>query len=102
MRRLVEGGPVLGLIEDVVFETGQVTLQPGDSVTMVTDGVTEALSPEGEEFGDARVETALRDTASRSATLALDALVGSATAWAGVAGCSDDLTVLMLKALQTP
>lgn len=99
MRRLVEGGPVLGLIEDVAFETGEMTLESGDSITMVTDGVTEALSPAGEEFGDGRVEMALRDAAARSATLALQSLVGSATAWAGSAGCSDDLTVLMLKAL---
>ncbi len=99
VRRLVEGGPVLGLIEDVVFETGEVTLRSGESVTMVTDGVTEALSPAGEEFGDDRVETALRDTASLPATEALQSLVSSATTWAGAAGCSDDLTILMLKAL---
>ncbi len=97
--RLVEGGPVLGLLEDVAFETGELTLGPGESVTMVTDGVTEALSVAGEEFGDERVEQVLLEHAGRGADATLQALVGAATDWAGAVGCSDDLTVLMLKAL---
>jgi phosphoserine phosphatase RsbU/P len=97
--RLVEGGPVLGLLEDAAFDTGELSLVPGESVTMVTDGVTEALSAEGEEYGDERVQSALGESHGRSAGAALDDLVASATAWAGAAGCSDDLTVLMLRAL---
>jgi sigma-B regulation protein RsbU (phosphoserine phosphatase) len=99
VRRLTEGGAVLGLLEEVPFQAGEVRLEPGDLVAMVTDGATEALSPAGEEFGDARVEETLRRACGGSAAAAVDSLVSAVTAWAGSVGCSDDLTVLMLKAL---
>ncbi|HET7291884.1 MAG TPA: SpoIIE family protein phosphatase [Vicinamibacteria bacterium] len=95
--RLTDGGPALGLIEDAPYDAGEVTLAPGDLVAMVTDGATEAASESGEEFGDARIESALRGCAGRSAGFALDALMGAVTSWTGAAGCSDDLTVLTLK-----
>ena len=53
--RLTAGGPVLGLLDDVALEAGEVALEPGDLLAVVTDGVTEALSPGGDEFGDERV-----------------------------------------------
>ncbi len=96
--RLGEGGPVLGLLEDATFDTGSIVLAPGESVTMVTDGVTEAATPDGDEFGDERVEAVLHACAERTADDALHSLADAATAWAGAAGCSDDLTILMLKA----
>ncbi len=96
--RLEAGGPALGLIEDACYEEGQLELHPGDLVTMVTDGVTEAESSTGEEFGDSRVEAMLSEAAGGSARSALQELVGAVLEWAGSAGCSDDLTVLTLKA----
>ena len=53
--RLAEGGPALGLLAEGSYEVGEVTLGPGDLVAMVTDGVTEAWSPDDQEFGDDRV-----------------------------------------------
>jgi sigma-B regulation protein RsbU (phosphoserine phosphatase) len=97
--RLECGGPVLGLLEDAAYEVGEVTLAPGDMVVMVTDGVSEAASPDDREFGDERVLEALRPRRGASAAQALDALVAAVMAWTGPAGCSDDLTVLVLKAL---
>jgi serine phosphatase RsbU (regulator of sigma subunit) len=40
---LETGGPVIGLLEDVAYEAGEVTFAPGDLLAVVTDGVTEAL-----------------------------------------------------------
>ncbi len=108
--RLRIGGPVAGLLEDAAFEAGEVTLAPGDLLAAVTDGVTEAMTPAGEppphggpssggeEFGDARALAALRGVRGRPAHAAVDALVEAVDAWTGTAGCSDDLTVLTLKA----
>jgi sigma-B regulation protein RsbU (phosphoserine phosphatase) len=97
-RRLTHGGPVLGLLEDASFEVGTVDLRPGDIVAMVTDGATEALSPEDEEFGDDRVALALR-SGGASAQELLRSLVEAVHAWTGAAGCTDDLTALILKTL---
>jgi sigma-B regulation protein RsbU (phosphoserine phosphatase) len=96
--RLTVGGPVLGLVDDVVLEEGELLLGPGDLLAVVTDGVTEALSPAGEEFGDERVRRVLAETAARGAAATLSAVVAAVDAWAGTAGCTDDLTALILGA----
>jgi sigma-B regulation protein RsbU (phosphoserine phosphatase) len=96
--RLTVGGPVLGLVDDVTLEAGEVAFGPGDLLAAVTDGVTEAASPAGEEFGDERVRRVLAETAGRGAAATLEALVAAVDAWAGAAGCTDDLTALILGA----
>jgi sigma-B regulation protein RsbU (phosphoserine phosphatase) len=54
-------GIVLGLFPEAVFADHTVPLHPGDRLVLTTDGVTEAFSPEGEEFGEERlVEVARR------------------------------------------
>jgi phosphoserine phosphatase RsbU/P len=96
--RLTDGGPVLGLLEDAAFEEGRVTLGAGECVAMVTDGVTEAESESGGEFGDERVLLALADAAPRSAADAVAAIGLAVQKWMGDAKPSDDLTILALKA----
>jgi sigma-B regulation protein RsbU (phosphoserine phosphatase) len=98
--RLTEGGPVLGLLEDAHFEIGALPLSQGDVVAMVTDGATEALSPSDEEFGDGRVQEAI-GRARGSARDLVQALLDAVHAWTGPPGCSDDLTALVLKVLET-
>jgi phosphoserine phosphatase RsbU/P len=97
-QRLRSGGPVVGLLDEAAFEAGEVRLAPGDLLTIVTDGVTEAMAPTGAEFGDGRVLSVLRAARGRSAQDPVDALVAAVGAWTGAAGCSDDLTVLTLRA----
>ncbi|HSB62193.1 MAG TPA: SpoIIE family protein phosphatase [Vicinamibacteria bacterium] len=96
--RLLEGGPALGLLDGASYEAGEVSLQPGDAVAMVTDGVTEANSPDEREFGDERVCETLRALSGRTASAILEGLVAAVNEWAGAAGCSDDLTALVLRA----
>jgi sigma-B regulation protein RsbU (phosphoserine phosphatase) len=96
--RLVDGGPALGLLADASYDVGELRLDPGDVVAIVTDGVTEARSPDESEFGDERVCEALRGPSGGSASAVLDGLVAAVNEWAGAAGCSDDLTALILKA----
>jgi len=97
--RLKRGGPVIGLLDEIELEAGEVSFSPGDLMAVVTDGATEAVSPADEEFGDARVVAALVGTPGRAdAEDALRALVSAVDAWTGAAGCTDDLTVLTLRA----
>lgn len=58
-RTLYPDGPALGLLPDelgVAFETMTVELKPGASLMLFTDGISEALDEEEEEFGVARIE----------------------------------------------
>jgi sigma-B regulation protein RsbU (phosphoserine phosphatase) len=70
----------------------------GDALALVTDGATEAMSPTGEELGDAGVCRALQSSRAGSAGSMLAALLESVHTWTGPAGCSDDLTAVILKA----
>ncbi|HUG52426.1 MAG TPA: GAF domain-containing SpoIIE family protein phosphatase [Vicinamibacteria bacterium] len=97
--RLGAGGPVLGLLEDARYETGEITLAPGELLAMVTDGATEALSPEGEELSDDGVRDLLAAASSEPADSIVRRVAEGVWAWTGEAGCSDDLTLLVLKSV---
>jgi sigma-B regulation protein RsbU (phosphoserine phosphatase) len=97
--RLATGGPALGIIEEAVYEEGDIVLEKGDLVAMVTDGVTEAASVDDCEFGDEHVIEVLRRRREDGAEGALRGLVEAVHAWTGPAGCADDLTALVLRAL---
>ncbi|HKB39955.1 MAG TPA: SpoIIE family protein phosphatase [Gemmataceae bacterium] len=96
--RLLTGGLALGILDELSYETGEVRLEPGDVVAMVTDGVTEANAPDESEFGDERVCETLSPLSGENASTILEGLVTAVNRWVGAAGCSDDLTALILKA----
>ncbi len=49
--QLTEGGMVIGLFEDSQYERGHVKFQPGDILILCTDGITEAMDAQNDEFG---------------------------------------------------
>jgi len=100
--RLLPGGPALGLLAGAEYESGETSLRPGDVLAVVTDGVTEASSADDREFGEDGLLRVLRAHPTQGAAAVLDALVRSVRAWTGPAGCSDDLTALVVKALPHP
>ena len=71
--RLEEGGLIVGAFQDSVYTQGQIDLQPGDRLVMFTDGITEAINGEEEEFGDRR----LVEACLRGRQLSAEALHGS-------------------------
>jgi serine phosphatase RsbU (regulator of sigma subunit) len=97
--RLLEGGPALGLIEGARYDMGQVRLDAGDVLALVTDGVTESTSAGEVEFGDSAVFERLAAASGGGAEALLESVVDAAQAWSGGAGNADDLTALVLKAL---
>jgi phosphoserine phosphatase RsbU/P len=57
VRRLECGGPIVGLFELATFDEETVTLQPGDWLIVFSDGVSEAMSASGDEYGENRIVT---------------------------------------------
>jgi sigma-B regulation protein RsbU (phosphoserine phosphatase) len=100
--RLTQGGPVLGLLEQAPYELGQASLETGDVLALVTDGVTEGFSEDEVELGDRIVFDTLAAAREGSASAILDALVDAVRAGSGDKGCADDLTALIVKALPIP
>jgi len=61
-RRLLSTGLPLALFADRPATASSIQLNPGDNLVLFTDGVTEAINPLKEEFGDSLLlETLLRD-----------------------------------------
>lgn len=58
------GDPMLGFLPDHVYRSGQVDMRPGDTLFLYTDGATEAMSPDEEAFGGARLEALLAENAA--------------------------------------
>ena len=99
LEELEIGGLLLGVFEGAEYERGQVTLAPGDVLAVFTDGVTEAMSPDGEEFHEDRLEKILRETQDQTAQGILNAIRSAIITFTGSSTqLSDDLTLIVLKA----
>jgi serine phosphatase RsbU (regulator of sigma subunit) len=98
VERLTEGGTILGIDAGAAFESGSVTLAPGDLLALFTDGVTEAQGEGDELFGEERIESLLRAGQTRPAAEVLDRLVAAVKTYEGDRGQSDDLTAILVKA----
>ena len=99
MEELEEGGLLLGVMKGMPYEAGTTTLESGDVLAIFTDGVTEAMSPDGEEFEEPRLEAVLREAASGTAQEILEAVRQAIREWTDDAPTlSDDLTMIVVKA----
>jgi phosphoserine phosphatase RsbU/P len=99
LQRLEIGGPVLGIFPEVRYEQGQLQLQPYDSLIAFTDGISEAMTADLEEFGEDRLIAAARMSTQLAAQDAVTALVASTDLFTAGAAQNDDLSVVVLKVL---
>jgi sigma-B regulation protein RsbU (phosphoserine phosphatase) len=94
---LSEGGLVLGIFENIVYDGGEVEMRRGDTLVVYSDGVTETWDPAGEEFG----EESLVALAVRSRTLDAEALqnaiLQAIERFEAGARATDDRTIVVLK-----
>ena len=97
LERLVKGGMALGVLEGTQLEEHAVFLEPDDCLILYTDGITEAFSPEGEMYGEERLQTSAWAADGRSAQAILDAIDESANAFTGDVPLSDDRTLVVLR-----
>ena len=97
IRMLTSGGPVIGVFSDCVYEQETIQMMPGDVLVAYTDGVTEALNQEGEEFGECRLERILSQSAHLSADEIRERVTERVRQFCGSAPQHDDLTFVVLK-----
>jgi phosphoserine phosphatase RsbU/P len=97
IRRLETGGVVLGLFEHASFEEETVQLEPGDLVVLFSDGVTEAMNPENEEFTDDRLIACANAQRGKTPQEVMDALLADVQTFCAGATQSDDVTVVMVR-----
>jgi serine phosphatase RsbU (regulator of sigma subunit)/CHASE2 domain-containing sensor protein len=100
------GGPPLCVLDDFAYETAAAQLGPGDTVLLVTDGLTEALDPHGDLFGMPRVAGLVTDAArvparSEPAQLVAD-LIAALRTFREPVEPADDVTLLAVQWLGPP
>ena len=91
--------PMVGAIDGIDYHEASLQLDQGDALVMFTDGVTEAMNIQNEEFGEERLEDTLDEVALHNCQQIVDAIKADVAAFAGEAEQSDDITVLALKRL---
>jgi len=93
---LVTGGMVLGVAAEAGYQEGTVRLDPGDRLLVYTDGLTEARSPTGEEFGEERLRRAIAGTpAGASGSSLVDNVLARVHAFSA-GRREDDQTILVI------
>ena len=99
VEELSGSGTILGFVSGIRFRSCKLGLQPGDVLLLYTDGVTEALNPAGEMFGEERLRSVLIESGSGSAQELLDAVFGSVADFVNSHRREDDITAVVIKAL---
>jgi sigma-B regulation protein RsbU (phosphoserine phosphatase) len=97
VRRLECGGPIVGLFEGASFDEETVVLSRGDWLVVFSDGVSEALSADDEEYGEGRIVDVIRRHRDVSPQQMLEALFTDVRNFAKGAAQSDDITALVLR-----
>ena len=94
------GGMALGIAPEPVFASNltenSLTLAPGETLVLYTDGVSEAMNVDQEEFGTERILHIFDGKPPRNAEDAMTAIFGAVAEFAGEAPASDDITCLAL------
>lgn len=84
----------LGLMEDTVYESCQIELNPGESLLFFTDGVTESMDLQNKEFGLEGIQASLSGMASQMTTLLVDKLAQAVAKHSVGRDPHDDVTLV--------
>ncbi|MEO8481070.1 MAG: SpoIIE family protein phosphatase [Acidobacteriota bacterium] len=95
--RLTVGGPMLGVFDDAVFPQATVTLQPGDGLVAFSDGVTDAIAPDGDDFGTDRLIASAAEARSSPPSQVLAQLFSTVREFCGAVPPADDVTMAVLR-----
>jgi sigma-B regulation protein RsbU (phosphoserine phosphatase) len=97
VEQLASGGLPLGIKPDAEYREGRTQMQKGDVLVIYSDGVTEAVSPTGEEFGATRLYEVVARNVNASAAGIRDRIESSLTKFAQGTSAADDITLVIVK-----
>jgi len=95
--RLDQGGMALGMFEHATYETGHITIAPGEALVLYTDGITEAENSAGHAFEDTGLEAVLARITHHDPEALAQAIINAVETHAGDVRLGDDLTVAILQ-----
>ena len=91
------GGVALALVPDLLYQQDSVTLAPDDTVIFYTDGVTEAINAEGDQFEVSRMQEIFAAAPPKDPESVVMDLLDAVNAFAGDMPQFDDITCLALR-----
>jgi GAF domain-containing protein len=97
LERLTRTSIALGVRDREKVEQRTIQLEPGDSLLFYTDGLSEAFSASGDQYGEERIIVALRSCEGKSAERILQGIEVDLDKFVGDADQSDDVTMLLLR-----
>lgn len=86
----------IGVLEDMQYTDGEITLEKGSKLFLYTDGVTEAENEAKELYGDQRLHQVLAETGNSDIRTIVNSVEQSIADHVQEAEASDDLTILLL------
>lgn len=92
-------GMALGVMEDLPYGSDNVTLNPGDIFFTYTDGVTEAETSEGQQYGEKRLTENLNTHRDLATSELINTIKTDITTFAAGYPQSDDITMLTVRFL---
>ena len=95
----VEPNFIVGALGGMTYKGEKTTLEKGETLLLYTDGVTEAVNPSMEEYGEQRMIDTLSTQTAHTCRETIDGLLQNVRDFAGEAEQSDDITILALKRL---
>ena len=96
---LTEGGMVIGLFEDVQYDRGHVKFQTGDVLLLCTDGITEAMDVDSEEFGTERLIASVNQVTDKKAKEIVLKVCDDVTVYSKGGTHMDDKVMLAIKVI---
>ena len=97
VENLASGGLPLGIKPNAEYREGRTQLQANDVLVIYSDGVSEAQSPEGEEFGTDRLYEVVSRNLDASAAGIRDRIEAALTKWSQGTPAADDITLVIVK-----
>src|SRR6202171_4926030 len=94
---LTEGSFPVGLIPEADYTAATINLQPSDTLILFTDGVTEAMDPGHQLFGDTRLREVLAGQHDMPLEDLQKTILNSVETFTRGASQSDDITVLLVR-----
>jgi serine phosphatase RsbU (regulator of sigma subunit)/pSer/pThr/pTyr-binding forkhead associated (FHA) protein len=101
VERLPSCGTILGIFPESGYQVKSCQLEPGDVLTLFSDGVTEENNPAGEEFGESRLEHLLVEKSRGDASALVDGVRQAVVAWAAGRPAADDVTVVVARRMSS-
>jgi serine phosphatase RsbU (regulator of sigma subunit) len=93
-------GIPLGMKPDTQYaSSANIPLASGDTILLLTDGIEESLSPEGDLFGSQRALDVLREHRTKPAQQIVDQLYQAVRTFSGNTAQTDDITAVAIKVL---